>query len=146
MMKELYDITLKCMFLRCLRDFEKWSWFGKNGEKWGKMGKKGCPRPRIITLLPLIATFQLSSASFLNLERSQNGKLGNGLNHIIQTVTYVFFVKMTICTIDSRVMKTMKINPKTEFKLAVDDLHRLLTFCLISFCNLQDILFNFSYF
>ena len=25
-----------CVFLRCLRDFEKWSWIGKMGEKWGK--------------------------------------------------------------------------------------------------------------
>ena len=38
MMKELYDIS-KCVFLRCLREFEKWSWLGKigkNEEKWGK--------------------------------------------------------------------------------------------------------------
>ena len=35
MMKKLYDISM--LFLRCLRDFEKWSWIekiGKNWEKW----------------------------------------------------------------------------------------------------------------
>ena len=38
MMKELYDISV--LFLRCLRDLEKWSWLekiGKNGGKWGKV-------------------------------------------------------------------------------------------------------------
>ena len=44
MMKELYYIS-KCVFLRCLRDFEKWSWFGKNGEKWGK---KAVPDPTLL--------------------------------------------------------------------------------------------------
>ena len=36
MMKELYDISFKYVFLRCLRDFEKWSWIlslRKNEEK-----------------------------------------------------------------------------------------------------------------
>ena len=40
MMKELYDISFKyVVFLRFLRDLEKWSWLGKigkNEEKWGK--------------------------------------------------------------------------------------------------------------
>ena len=31
---------------------------------------------------PLIVTFQLSSAASLNLERSQNGVLGNGLMEV----------------------------------------------------------------
>ena len=38
MMKELYDISV--LFLRCLRNFEKWSKvekIGKNGGKWGKI-------------------------------------------------------------------------------------------------------------
>ena len=38
MMKELYDITV--LFLRCLREFEKWSWIlnlRKNEEKSGKI-------------------------------------------------------------------------------------------------------------
>ena len=37
MMKELYDISM--LFLRCLRDFEKWSWIlilRKNEEKLGE--------------------------------------------------------------------------------------------------------------
>ena len=37
MMMELYDITV--LFLRCLREFEKWSWIlnlRKNEEKSGK--------------------------------------------------------------------------------------------------------------
>ena len=33
-----------------------------------------------VSINPLIATFQLSSAAPLNLERSQNGVLGNGLS------------------------------------------------------------------
>ena len=55
MMKELYDISFKYVFLRCLRDFEKWSWIlslRKNGEKWGKIGENNCPRIRKYTLLP----------------------------------------------------------------------------------------------
>ena len=40
MMKELYDISFKyVVFLRCLREIEKWSWIlslRKNEEKWGK--------------------------------------------------------------------------------------------------------------
>ena len=40
MMMELYDIS-KCVFLRCLRDFEKWSGFGKSGPRGVKMGKNG---------------------------------------------------------------------------------------------------------
>ena len=35
---ELYDISLNVRFLRCLRDFEKWSGFGKSGPKGVKMG------------------------------------------------------------------------------------------------------------
>ena len=38
MMKELYDISV--LFLRFLRDLEKWSWLGKIGENEGKLGKK----------------------------------------------------------------------------------------------------------
>ena len=34
---------------------------------------------------PLIATFQLSSAASLNLERSQKGVLGNGSMHFTET-------------------------------------------------------------
>ena len=37
MMKELYDISV--LFLRFLRDLEKWSWLGKIGENEGKLGK-----------------------------------------------------------------------------------------------------------
>ena len=43
-MKGLYDI-FKCV-LRCLREFEKWSWLGKigkNEEKWGKMAVPESP-------------------------------------------------------------------------------------------------------
>ena len=40
MMKGLYDIS-KCVFLRCLRDFEKWSGLGKSGPRGVKMGKNG---------------------------------------------------------------------------------------------------------
>ena len=55
--------------LRCLRDLEKWSCFekmGKNGQKWGKIGKNGCPRIPIYTLL--------SSANSFKRER-ENGKM-----------------------------------------------------------------------
>ena len=44
MMKELYDITV--LFLRCLRNFEKWSWIlilRKNEEKSGKMVEPESP-------------------------------------------------------------------------------------------------------
>ena len=41
-MKELYD-TSKCVFLRCLREFEKWSWLGKIGKNEEKWGKKTAP-------------------------------------------------------------------------------------------------------
>ena len=54
-MKGLYDIS-KCVFLRCLRDFEKWSGFGKSGPrgvKWGKMGVKVWLRIPIYTLLSI---------------------------------------------------------------------------------------------
>ena len=43
MMKELYDISV--LFLRFLREFEKWSWIlilRKNEEKWRKMREKSC--------------------------------------------------------------------------------------------------------
>ena len=43
-MKGLYDI-FKCV-LRCLREFEMWSWLGKigkNEEKWGKMAVPESP-------------------------------------------------------------------------------------------------------
>ena len=46
-MKGLYDIT-KCVFLRCLRDFEKWSWIGKMGKNEEKWGKKLAPESPII--------------------------------------------------------------------------------------------------
>ena len=39
MMKELYDITV--LFLRCLRDFEKWSWILILRKNEGKMRKNG---------------------------------------------------------------------------------------------------------
>ena len=45
MMKELYDISL-LFFLRCLRNFEKWSKvekIGKNGQKWGKIAAPESP-------------------------------------------------------------------------------------------------------
>ena len=52
MMKELYDISV--LFLRFLRDFEKWSWIlslRKNEEKLGKIGENGCSRiPNYILL------------------------------------------------------------------------------------------------
>ena len=35
MMMELYDISV-LFFLRCLRDFEKWSKVEKIGKNWGK--------------------------------------------------------------------------------------------------------------
>ena len=44
MMKELYDITV--LFLRCLREFEKWSWIlslRKNEEKLAKNEENSCP-------------------------------------------------------------------------------------------------------
>ena len=44
MMKELYDITV--LFLRCLRNFEKWSWIlilRKNEEKSGKKPEPESP-------------------------------------------------------------------------------------------------------
>ena len=44
-MKGLYDIS-KYVFLRCLRDLEKWSWLGKMGEneeKWSKMAAPESP-------------------------------------------------------------------------------------------------------
>ena len=34
------------LFLRCLRDFEKWSWIekiGKNRQKWGKIAAPESP-------------------------------------------------------------------------------------------------------
>ena len=37
MMKELYYIS-KCVFLRCLRDLEKWSRGGKIGKNEEKIG------------------------------------------------------------------------------------------------------------
>ena len=62
MMKELYDISV--LFLRCLREFEKWSWIlilRKNEEKWGKIGENSCPRIRkyILLLLLLLLLLQL---------------------------------------------------------------------------------------
>ena len=46
MMKELYDITV--LFLRCLREFEKWSWIEKIRKNEGKSGKMAVPEPAII--------------------------------------------------------------------------------------------------
>ena len=45
--EELYDIS-KCVFLRCLREFEKWSWIEKIGKNEEKMRKKfGLESPNI---------------------------------------------------------------------------------------------------
>ena len=44
MMMELYDVSV--LFLRCLRNFEKWSWIekiGKNEEKSGKIAVSESP-------------------------------------------------------------------------------------------------------
>ena len=41
MMKELYDISV--LFLRYLRNFEKWSWIEKIGKNEGKSGKITAP-------------------------------------------------------------------------------------------------------
>ena len=44
MMKELYDISV--LFLRFLRNLEKWSWIEKiwkNEEKWGKIAAPESP-------------------------------------------------------------------------------------------------------
>ena len=46
-MKGLYDIS-KCVFLRCLREFEKWSWLGKMGKNEEKWGKKTAPESPFI--------------------------------------------------------------------------------------------------
>ena len=46
MMKELYDISV--LFLRCLRNFEKWSWLGKIRKNRGKLGKKPEPESAVI--------------------------------------------------------------------------------------------------
>ena len=40
-MKELYDISV--LFLRCLRNLEKWSWLGKIGKNWEKWSKIAAP-------------------------------------------------------------------------------------------------------
>ena len=69
-MKGLYDIS-KCVFLRCLRDLEKWSCFEKmrkNGQKWAKIGKNGCSRIPNYTLLT-----KSDSAIFPNSRASNSG-------------------------------------------------------------------------
>ena len=53
--------------LRCLRDLEKWSWVGKMGKNGAKIGKNGCTRIPIYTLL--IAFYLLSNVLTLNLFR-----------------------------------------------------------------------------
>ena len=48
----LYDISM--LFLRCLRNFEKWSWIlilRKNEGKSGKIGENNCLRIPKYTLL-----------------------------------------------------------------------------------------------
>ena len=51
MMKELYDITV--LFLRCLRNFEKWSWILILRKNEGKMRKN---RVKWLSLSPQIYT------------------------------------------------------------------------------------------
>ena len=59
-MRILYYISFKYVFffffcfLRCLRDFEKWSWLGKIGKNGQKIGKNSCPRIRKYILLTSI--------------------------------------------------------------------------------------------
>ena len=47
-MKGLYDISV---LLKMFKRFEKVVLTWKNGQKWAKMGKNGCPRIRKYTLL-----------------------------------------------------------------------------------------------
>ena len=73
MMKGLYDIS-KCVFLRCLRDFEKWSGLGKSGPRGVKMGKNGvkslAQNPHIYTTIVVYKLFPiLKTLEFVDWER-----------------------------------------------------------------------------
>ena len=60
-MKGLYDISVMFKifkrFEKVVLDFKFKKKWGKNGQKWAKMGKNGCPRPRNYTLLVSILGF-----------------------------------------------------------------------------------------
>ena len=61
MMKELYDITV--LFLRCLRNFEKWSWILILRKNEGKMRKN---RVKWLSLSPQIYTTLIRDHIILN--------------------------------------------------------------------------------
>ena len=61
MMKELYDITV--LFLRCLRNFEKWSWIlnlRKNEEKSGKIAD-----PKSVNIYYLYQSVESTGETFV---------------------------------------------------------------------------------
>ena len=59
-MKELHDIS-KCVFLRCLRDFEKWSKGEKIGKNEGKMAAPESANIHYLHVHAIIHVYQTNS-------------------------------------------------------------------------------------